>query len=57
MLTPHGFMRRRRDRRMERNSNKEDEIRAWAEQCECSLRVLNDGYHWLFQKAGFMAEW
>jgi len=42
---------------MERNSNKEDEIRAWAEQCECSLRVLNDGYHWLFQKAGFMAEW
>jgi hypothetical protein len=42
---------------MERTGNLEAQVRAWAEQHGCSLRVLNGGHHWLFQKPGFMAEW
>ncbi len=57
MLTPDEYKRQRRDRRMNRTARLEDEVRAWAERRGCVLRVLNDGHHWLFQKAGFMAEW
>jgi hypothetical protein len=42
---------------MERTSGLESAVRAWAERQGCSVRVLNDGQHWLFQKRGFMAEW
>ena len=42
---------------MERTSRLEAQVRVWAEQHGCSLRVLNDGHHWLLQKPGFMAEW
>jgi len=42
---------------MERTSDLELRVRAWAEQRGCSLRILNDGHHWLFQRPGFMAEW
>ena len=35
----------------------EEQVRVWAERHGCSLRVLNDGHHWLLQKPGFMAEW
>src|SRR2546421_1475228 len=51
------YKRLRRDQRMERTPELESQVRAWAEQLRCSLRVLNDGHHWLFQKPGFMAEW
>jgi hypothetical protein len=56
-LSPEDFKRQRRDRRTQRASQLEPQVRAWAEQHGCSLRVLNDGQHWLFQKPGFMAEW
>ena len=42
---------------MWRTSRLESEVRVWAELHGCSLRVLNDGHHWLLQKPGFMAEW
>jgi hypothetical protein len=42
---------------MERTSLLETQVRSWAAQHGCSLRVLNDGHHWLFQRPGFMAEW
>jgi hypothetical protein len=42
---------------MERTSSAESGIRAWAEARGCSLRVLNDGHHWLFEMPGFTAEW
>ena len=42
---------------MERTSRLEEQARVWAAGQGCSLRVLNDGHHWLFQKPGFMAEW
>jgi hypothetical protein len=35
----------------------QEQARVWAEGHACSLRVLNDGHHWLFQKPGFMSEW
>ena len=42
---------------MNRTARLEDEVRAWAERRGCSLRVLNDGHHWLFQQPGLIAEW
>jgi len=46
-LVPDEHKRRRRERRMDRTSDLETEIRAWAEQHGFTLRVLNDGHHWL----------
>jgi hypothetical protein len=57
VLSPEEYKRQRRLRRMQRTSDLESEVRAWAVRQGCSLRVLNDGHHWLFQKPGFMAEW
>jgi hypothetical protein len=57
VLSPEEYKQQRRERRMERTSRLEEEVRVWAEGHGYSLRVLNDGHHWLFQKAGFMAEW
>ena len=42
---------------MERTSRLEEQARVWAEGHGCSLRVLNDGHHWLFQKPGSVTEW
>jgi len=42
---------------MQRTAQSESLVRAWVEQRGCSLRVLNDGHHWLIQKPGLMAEW
>ena len=42
---------------MERTSRLEEQVRVWAAGHGCSLRVLNDGHHCLFQKPGFLAEW
>ncbi len=57
VLSPEEYKRQRRERRMDRTSQQEAQVRTWAEQHGCSLRVLNDGHHWLFQKPGFTAEW
>jgi hypothetical protein len=57
VLSPEEYKKQRRERRMERTSRLEEQVRVWAEAHGCSLRVLNDGHHWLFQKPGFMAEW
>jgi hypothetical protein len=57
VLSPEEYKKQRRERRMERTSSLEEQARVWAEGHGCSLRVLNDGHHWLFQKPGFMAEW
>jgi hypothetical protein len=57
VLSPEEYKKQRRERRMERTSGLESQVRAWAERHGCSLRVLNDGHHWLLQKPGFMAEW
>ena len=57
VLPPEEYKKQRRERRVERTSRLEAQVRVWAEQHGCSLRVLNDGHHWLLQKPGFMAEW
>ena len=57
LLAPDEYKRRRRERRMDRTARLESEVRAWAERYGCTLRVLNDGQHWLFQRPGFVAEW
>jgi len=57
VLSPGEYKKQRRERRMERTSRLEEKARVWAEGHGCSLRVLNDGHHWLFQKPGFVAEW
>jgi len=57
VLPPEEYKKQRRERRMERTSCLEAQVRVWAEQHGCSLRVLNDGHHWLLQKQRFMAEW
>jgi hypothetical protein len=57
ILSPDQYKLYRRERRMERASYQEVQIRVWAERHGCSLRVLNDRYHWLIQKPGFTAEW
>jgi hypothetical protein len=57
VLSPEEYKKQRRERRMERTSRLEEQVRVWAEGHGCSLRVLNDGHHWLFQKPDFMAEW
>jgi hypothetical protein len=57
VLAPEEYKKQRRERRMERISRLEEQVRVWAERHGCSLRVLNDGHHWRLQKAGFMAEW
>lgn len=56
-LAPDDYKRRRRARRIDRTARAEPQVRAWAEQHGCSLRVLNDGHHWLLEKPGFIAEW
>jgi hypothetical protein len=56
-VNPIEYKRRRRERRIKRTGQSEAEVRRWAEQRGLALRVLNDGNHWLFQKAGFVAEW
>jgi hypothetical protein len=57
VLPPEEYKKQRRERRMERTSRLEAQVRVWAEQHGCSLRVLNDGHHWLLQKPGFVGEW
>jgi hypothetical protein len=57
ILTPEEYKRQRRERRMQRTASLEEQVTAWAEMQGLSLRVLNDGHHWVFQKPGFMAEW
>lgn len=56
-LSPGDYKRQRRERRRGRTGNAEKEIRAWAQRHGFTLRVLNDGHHWLFQRSGFVAEW
>ena len=54
---PHEYRRQRRDRRLHRNLDVAAEAQAWAARHGFTLRVLNDGHHWLFQKPGLVAEW
>jgi hypothetical protein len=55
--TPDDFRRERLERRLSRTLNLEVEVAGWAAQHGLTLRVLNDGHHWLLQKPGFVAEW
>ena len=55
--TPKEFQRARRERRLDRTLDLEAEVTRWAAQRGLTLRVLNDGHHWLFQKPGLAAEW
>jgi hypothetical protein len=57
VLAPDDYKRLRRERRTNRTARLESHVRAWAEQRGLSLRVLNDGHHWLLQNTGFKAEW
>ena len=56
-LTPKEFQRARRERRLGRTVDLQTEATAWATRRGFTLRVLNDGHHWLFQKPGLVAEW
>jgi hypothetical protein len=53
---PEEYKRQRRGQRMQRTGGLEHQAVAWAKLHGLSLRVLNDGHHWRFQKPGFMAE-
>jgi hypothetical protein len=57
VLAPDESMRQRRARRMDRTARNESQVHDWARRHGCTLRVLNDGHHWLFEKGGFVAEW
>jgi hypothetical protein len=57
VLEPGEYKRRRRERRMERTLHSEAVVRGWAEQHGFTLRVLNNGHHWILEKPGIFAEW
>jgi hypothetical protein len=50
-------MRRRRERRLSRNTNSANQAQAWAAQYGFTLRIHNEGHHWMWQKGAFVAEW
>jgi len=56
-LAPDDYKRLRCERRLERTLQAEAAIRAWAQEHGFALRVLNDGHHWILEKAGLFAEW
>ena len=56
-LEPREYLRQRRDRRLERNTTALHEAKTWADQHGFSLRVNNEGHHWMWQKNGLLAEW
>ncbi|MFB3905368.1 MAG: hypothetical protein ACE15E_18120 [Acidobacteriota bacterium] len=56
-LAPDDYRRRRRGRRLKRTLQAEAAVRAWAQKHGLALRVLNGGHHWIFEKAGLVAEW
>ena len=56
-LDPRDYARQRRDRRLHRNLDRTTAAQAWATAHGLSLRVNNDGHHWMFQRPGFVAEW
>jgi hypothetical protein len=57
VLAPGEYKRRRRERRMERTLHSEAVVRGWADQHGFTLRVLNNGHHWILEKPGIFAEW
>jgi hypothetical protein len=56
-LEPREYMRRRRERRLERNAKAADQAKTWADRHGFNFRVNNEGHHWMWQKGGFVAEW
>jgi hypothetical protein len=50
-------IRRRRDRRMQRNLGLEGTVRRWAEEHGFALGIHNDGHHWVFKKGDIFVEW
>jgi hypothetical protein len=56
-LNPRDYMRKRRERRLRRNLDNRPDAEAWAAQRGFSLRVNNDGHHWIFERGRFVAEW
>ena len=50
-------MKRRRQRRLERNTNAADEAKTWADRHGFNLRVNNEGHHWMWEKGKFVVEW
>lgn len=54
---PNEYRRQRRQRRVDRNLDVSREAKARADRRGFTLRVLNEGQHWLFQKPGLVAEW
>jgi hypothetical protein len=47
----------RHDRRLSVALDCEAIMRAWAAERGLTVRILNRGHHWLFEKVGFIAEW
>jgi hypothetical protein len=56
-LSPDDFRRARRERRLHRTLDLESEVARWASRHGFTLRVLNDGHHWLLQRPDLVAEW
>jgi len=50
-------MRRRRQRRLDRNKSAADQAKTWADRHGFAFRVNNDGHHWMWQKGKLVAEW
>ncbi len=47
----------RHARRLNLNLSGEAIVRAWADENGLSLRIKNDGHHWIFERPSLFAEW
>lgn len=50
-------IRRRRERRMDRNLARERTARQWADKQGFEFAIHNDGHHWVLKKPGLFVEW
>ncbi len=50
-------IRRRRERRMDRNLALERTARQWADKQGFEFAIHNDGHHWVLKKPGLFVEW
>lgn len=47
----------RHARRLALNLSGEAEVRGWSDENGLTLRIKNQGHHWIFERLGFFAEW
>ena len=47
----------RHRRRLQTNLSAEQTMSQWAAEHGLTLRICNEGHHWIFERPGFFAEW